>query len=173
MAEFWELPPHLPHQDRLGLLADDGPPERLHGDLGKSARRASPRQHLPGLRLLQQPPDMVEHLRVQGSATLRSRPATAARSPRSATRPTSPGSPVSSSATSSSASRRSTSRWVSHPLAFFYAAGAVLTPIGMIGGLGCALGEVRDGSAGALRARGAVVSRVHDGDAVPAVCNAV
>jgi glycosyltransferase involved in cell wall biosynthesis len=60
-----------------------------------------------------------------------------------------------------------------HPLAFFYAAGAVLTPIGMIGGLGCALGEVRDGVSGALRARGAVVSGVHDGDAVPAVCDAV
>jgi hypothetical protein len=35
VAEFRELPPHLPHQGRLGLLADDGPPERLHGDLEK------------------------------------------------------------------------------------------------------------------------------------------
>jgi glycosyltransferase involved in cell wall biosynthesis len=67
--------------------------------------------------------------------TSRSRPATAARSRRSATRPTSPGS---LKLLLGNFLFRLKTKYIQmgfHPLAFFYAAGAVLTPIGVIGGL--------------------------------------
>lgn len=170
MAELRQLHSHLPHEDRLRILADDGPAERIHCHLDESPGRAAVGGYLSRIRILQQSPGLAEHPRHAGAGcrnpgSLRRRkvedtildvhpegleapPLQLSVSSEDEVHPYGLSSPC------FLLSRRGRSRAARSPRRGDYA-----------------MGEVRDGLCAAICARGAVVSDVHYRNAVSAVCD--